>query len=173
MTLACLFPGQGTQSPGMGRTLAAAYPAAARIYAEADARLDFPLSQVCWSGPDSRLGDITIQQLAIFTTSVAAFQAARSEGFHPRWVAGISLGGFAAAVAAGALSFADGLRAVAARGRCMAAHAAAGGMYAIWGLPRPLLNAVLEDLARRGVAAYRAVRYGTAEHLVACPPEGG
>jgi [acyl-carrier-protein] S-malonyltransferase len=109
--IAFVFPGQGSQEVGMGQALAEHYPAARAIFAEADNLLDFPLSRLCFEGPEAELNDTLNTQAAIFVTSLAVLAALRAAGYttQPAYVAGHSLGEYSAYAAAGALTLADGL----------------------------------------------------------------
>src|SRR5512146_2528418 len=109
---AFIFPGQGSQSVGMGRELASLYPVARRTFEEADAALGLKLSQVCWEGPEDKLRLTEITQPAILTVSVAAYRVLREKGVEPAIVAGHSLGEYSAHVAAGTLTFQDAVRTV-------------------------------------------------------------
>src|SRR3954468_4931754 len=104
---AFLFPGQGSQSVGMGRELAAMYPVAQETFDQADAALGYKLSQLCFDGPEDKLKLTEITQPAILTVSVAAYRVLREKGIEPIYVAGHSLGEYSAHVAAGTLTFAD------------------------------------------------------------------
>jgi [acyl-carrier-protein] S-malonyltransferase len=117
--LAFLFPGQGSQTVGMGRSLADHFPVAAHTFAEADEALGIPLSKVIFEGPEEDLRLTENTQPAILTVSVAAWRVLAEHGVHPALAAGHSLGEWSAHVAAGTLSFADAVRAVKARGRAM------------------------------------------------------
>src|SRR5579883_170302 len=121
--LAWVFPGQGSQAVGMGRDLYDRYPAARQIFDEADDALGFRLSRLCFEGPEEELRQTINTQPAIVTTSIACFAAAygRLEVVDgaPAFVAGHSLGEYSALIAAGALSFSDGVRLVRERGRLM------------------------------------------------------
>src|SRR3954466_11716610 len=117
--IAFLFPGQGSQSVGMGKELAALYPVAQETFDEADAALGFKLSQLCFEGPEDKLKLTEITQPAILTVSVAAFRVLQEKGIVPAMVAGPSLGEYSAHVDAGTLTFADAVRAVRDRGRYM------------------------------------------------------
>lgn len=134
--LAFMFPGQGSQYPGMGRDLAENFPAARRVFDDADAALGFPISQVCFSGTEDDLKLTANTQPAILTVSVAAYRALEEKGIKPEFVAGHSLGEYSALVAAGGLDFADAVRLVRKRGEYMQEAVAAGNgaMAAILGL---------------------------------------
>src|SRR3569833_1078544 len=117
--IAFLFPGQGSQSVGMGKDLAAMYPVAQETFDEADAALGYKLSQLCFEGPEDQLKMTEITQPAILTTSVAAWRVLQSKGITAQYVAGHSLGEYSAHVAAGTLTFQDAVRAVRNRGKYM------------------------------------------------------
>ena len=142
MSVALLFSPQGAQSVGMGRDLAAVSPAARAVFAEADATLGWSVSEVAWAGPEERLNDTRHTQPCLVTTSIACLRsleealAARGERLAPAFVAGHSVGEYAALVAAGVLSFADALRLAARRGALMADAQVGGGMAAVIGLDR-------------------------------------
>lgn len=137
MTIAFVFPGQGSQSVGMGKALAEAFPEARAVFDAADDALHEKLSTLCFEGPDDALKLTSNTQPAILTVSVAA-HAAFSKRFAtaPAFVAGHSLGEYSALVAAGALSLADAVRSVRARGTFMqeAVPAGVGAMSAVLGL---------------------------------------
>ncbi|MEE8389766.1 MAG: ACP S-malonyltransferase [Anaerolineae bacterium] len=142
---AYLFPGQGSQHVGMGRDLCTTFPVARAVFDQADRILGIDLSQLCFDGPSDTLNDTWNTQAAIFVTSVAALRALEERGTdRPVYIAGHSMGEFSALVAAGALSFEDGLKLVRERGRLMkqADEHSPGGMAAILGLERELLEAI-------------------------------
>lgn len=131
--IAFLFPGQGSQTVGMGRELAERFPVAASTFAEADEACDFPLSQLCFEGPEDELKLTENTQPAILTVSIAALRVLTDHGIEPAVAGGHSLGEWSTHVAAGTLSFADAVRAVKARGRAMqqAVPAGQGAMAAV------------------------------------------
>ncbi len=135
--LAYIFPGQGSQSVGMGKDLFEGFSSAREVFHEADEALGFPISDMCFAGTDEALALTANTQPAILTTSIAAFRAMEAEGFpKPDFVAGHSLGEYSALVAAGALSLADAVMTVRNRGTYMqdAVPIGAGAMAAILGL---------------------------------------
>ncbi len=134
-SVAWIFPGQGSQAVGMGRIAAQIDPEAAGMLAMADEILGIDLSSIMANGPAEALLSTPIQQPAILTASVAALVALRNRGALPdaAYVAGHSLGQYAAFVAAGSLGFADAIRLVRLRGELMERHGA-GAMAAILGM---------------------------------------
>ncbi len=134
--LAFVFPGQGSQAAGMGKALAEAFPAARAVFEEADRAAGFPLSRLCFEGPEEELKLTANTQPAILACSVAAYRVLEEKGVKPDYVAGHSLGEYSALVAAGALSLADAVVTVHRRGEYMqqAVPAGEGAMAAILGL---------------------------------------
>ena len=149
--LAFLFPGQGSQYPGMGKELADKYPAARSVFTEADQALGFSVSDLCFTGSEDSLKLTANTQPAILTVSVAAYRVLAEKGVRPDFVAGHSLGEYSALVAAGALEFADAARLVRRRGEYMqsAVPVGVGAMAAILGLA-PVQVAELCRKAARG-----------------------
>jgi [acyl-carrier-protein] S-malonyltransferase len=147
--IALVFPGQGSQKVGMGRALADAFPAARATFEEADDALGERLSELIWNGPEDALTLTENTQPAILTASIAAFRVLESEGLTTSvaFMAGHSLGEYAAYVAAGTFAFADAVQIVRRRGRYMqeAVPAGTGAMAAILGLdPESVTQACLE-----------------------------
>ncbi len=148
---AFVFPGQGSQKAGMGAALAAGFPAARRIFDEADDALGMKLSALCFTGPDDQLALTANTQPAILTCSIAAWTVLRAEvGVAPVVCLGHSLGEFSALVAAGALAFTDAVKLVRLRGEAMQAAVPAGV-----GAMAAIVNVPAEDLEARCVAASR------------------
>ena len=147
--IAFIFPGQGSQKLGMGRVWAEASEEARAAFAEADEALGFPLSKLCWEGPEEELGLTENTQPAIVATSIAIHRAlgALAPALQPIAMAGHSLGECSALVAAGALGFADALRLVRRRGQLMqeAVPVGVGGMAAIIGMDPVAIAAVAAD----------------------------
>lgn len=139
--IAFVFPGQGSQTVGMGKALADAFPICRETFEEADAALGMSLSSIIFDGPADRLTLTEITQPAILTTSVAAWRLLDSRGCRPSIVAGHSLGEYSAHVAAGTFSFADAVRTVHHRGRYMqeAVPVGTGAMAAILGADEALV----------------------------------
>lgn len=153
--VAFVFPGQGSQFAGMGKSLAEAFPVARQVFEEADEALGFSLSNLCFEGPDELLKLTENQQPALVAVSTAAFRVLRERGIQPDFVAGHSLGEYSALVAAGCLSFADAVRLVRKRGQYMqeAVPPGVGAMAALLQLPEGKLDAILGEAAQGEVVS--------------------
>jgi [acyl-carrier-protein] S-malonyltransferase len=164
--IAFLFPGQGSQAAGMGKALADAYPAAQRVFQEADDALSFPISRLCFEGPDDQLKLTENTQPALLTVSIAALAVLRENGHTADYVAGHSLGEYSALVAAGSLSFTDAVRLVRKRGRYMqeAVPPGVGAMAALLKMPDGKLDAVLAEAAQGEVVT--AANLNSPEQIV-------
>jgi [acyl-carrier-protein] S-malonyltransferase len=170
MTLALLFPGQGSQAVGMGKALFEASEAARTVFEEADRVLGFPLSRLCFEGPEEELRLTANTQPAILTHSIAALADLRArfpeklEG--AAFAAGHSLGEYSAGVAAGAISFADAVALVRARGTFMqeAVPAGVGAMAAIVGLAPESVQEACREAAQGETVA--PANYNSPEQTV-------
>jgi len=171
--LAFVFPGQGSQTVGMGRDVYETSAAARATFEEADRVLGYRLSELCFVGPAERLNDTAVAQPAVLATSIALFEAmvesvtqkigrrvtdgseprgvmALPENMRPTYVAGHSLGEFTALVTAGVLPFADALRLVAERGMLASTRGARGAMAAIIGLSAQDVELVISQTVEAG-----------------------
>jgi len=155
MKIAFLFPGQGSQYAGMGKSLADRHPVARATFEEADDALGFALSKLCFEGPDEDLKLTENPQPALVTVSTAAWRVLESMGTVPDFVAGHSLGEYSALVAAGSLQFADAVRLVRKRGQYMqeAVPRGVGAMAALLKLPLDTLDAILAEAAQGEVVS--------------------
>ncbi len=163
---AFLFPGQGSQFAGMGKSLAGKFPLARQAFEEADDTLKFPLSRLCFEGPTDQLKLTENTQPALVAVSTAVWRVLEAEGLRPDYVAGHSLGEYSALVAAGAISFACALRMVRNRGRYMqeAVAPGVGAMAAILKLPEGKLAAILAEAAQEEVVT--AANYNSPDQIV-------
>ncbi len=161
-----LFPGQGSQSVGMGKELFGNHAVARQTFEEADEALGYRLSQICFEGPEEKLKLTEITQPAILTASVAAWRVLREKGLKPDFVAGHSLGEYSAYVAAGTLRFADAVRTVRNRGKYMqeAVPVGVGAMAAILGMDLEKVTGVCHDAAQGEVC--EPANINSAEQIV-------
>jgi [acyl-carrier-protein] S-malonyltransferase len=150
MSLAFVFPGQGSQQVGMGMALADAFASSREVFEEADSALGFSLSGLVFGGPEAELQLTANTQPAILATSIAALRPLVARGIRPDWVAGHSLGEYTALVAAGSLSLTDALRTVRRRGQYMqeAVPVGTGAMAAILGLDLAAIEAACREAAQ-------------------------
>ena len=155
MSLAFLFPGQGSQKVGMGRALVEAFPEARAVFDEADQALGFSLSRLCFEGPEEELQLTANTQPAILAASIAAYRCLVAGGLEPDWVAGHSLGEYSALVAAGTLTLSEAVGAVRKRGRYMqeAVPVGQGAMAAILNLDLPAIEEACQKAAQGQVVA--------------------
>ncbi len=147
MATAFIFPGQGSQYVGMGKTLTERFSTARQTFAEADRVLGFSLTQLCLEGPADVLQLTENQQPALLTVSIAALRVLIEHGLKPDYVAGHSLGEYSALVAAGGLDFPSAVRLVRSRGRYMqeAVPPGVGAMAALLKLPEGKLDSILAE----------------------------
>jgi [acyl-carrier-protein] S-malonyltransferase len=166
--IAFLFPGQNSQYTGMGRDLAEKFSVARQTFEEADEALGFSISKLCFEGPDDQLKLTEFQQPAICTVSVAALRVLAEKGITPSWVAGHSLGEYAANVAAGSVSFSDAVRTVRHRGRFMqeAVSQGQGAMAAVLGLSSEETARACADAAAETKNIVSAANFNSPEQTV-------
>ncbi len=158
MGLAFVFPGQGVQRVGMGKSLVKAFPSLREFFTAADTITKRPISKLCFEGPEDELTLTLNAQPAIFTVSFACWVLISERGFRPQFVAGHSLGEWTAVVASGALEFEEGLQLVAKRGELMH-QAPTGSMAAILGTSLEQVERLCQAASEKGtisIANYNA-----------------
>ncbi len=155
---AFLFPGQGSQAVGMGKSLAESHPNIKAIFDRADEKLNDQLSELIFEGPQEELTLTINAQPALLTTSIAVLEFFRQSGIEPDYLAGHSLGEYTALVAAGALTFEEGVYLVRKRGEFMekAVPNGEGTMAAILGLDRDRLKEVTDEVTASGFSVQLA-----------------
>lgn len=170
--IAFVFPGQGSQAPGMGMDAAERLPAAAELFARADDILGFSLSRLCFEGPEEELRKTENTQPALYVSSAATFEVLKGSGVAPGIVAGHSLGEYSALYAAGVFDFETGLRLVRKRGE---AFARAGGirpgaMSAILGLDPETIEAICAEASAGGEVVVPANMNEPAQTVISGDP---
>lgn len=165
--IAFVFPGQGSQSVGMGKELYDNYPAAKAVFDEADKALGFSITDMCFNGPEEDLRKTFNTQPAILTMSIACYRVLQEKGVTPSVVAGHSLGEYSALVAAGALTFSDAVQLVRKRGQFMqeAVPLGEGSMAAVMGMERSEVIRICQQ-AQAEVGAVQAVNFNCPGQIV-------
>ena len=163
MSIAYLFPGQGSQHVGMGNELFQQFPS---VVEEANSILGYSLDELCTQGPEDKLGQTQFTQPALYLVSYLAGLAKQKENMFPDMAAGHSVGEFAALAAAKAFSFADGLRMVAKRGEIMA-KVRGGGMAAVIGLESNIISATLK---KKNLQKIDLANFNSPEQIVISGP---
>jgi [acyl-carrier-protein] S-malonyltransferase len=166
MKTAFIFPGQGSQYVGMGKSLAEKFAAARAIFAQADQALGFSITQLCFEGPAETLQLTENMQPALLTVSMAAWQVLAEQNVLPDFVAGHSLGEYSALVAAKSLAFDDAVRLVRKRGQYMqeAVPVGVGAMAALLRLPAGKLDTILAEASQGEVVT--AANFNSPDQVV-------
>ena len=164
---AFLFPGQGSQSVGMGKELADNFSVARQVFEEADQALGFSISNLCFEGPEEELRKTVNTQPAILTVSVATLRVLQQAGISFDITAGHSLGEYSALVAAGVLDFADAVRLVNKRGQYMqeAVPLGEGAMAAVMGMEREKVVEICAEVEKEA-GAVQAVNFNCPGQIV-------
>lgn len=165
-SVAFLFPGQGSQHVGMGKTFFDRYSSVKRLFEEASALVGMNFEKLCFEGPEADLARTDNVQPAITLVNLACLQALQDEGVSATAVAGHSLGEYSALCAAGVFGFADAIRLVRTRGAAMqaAAEQHPGGMTAVFGLDMKTMTAVCED--SRDAGSVEIANYNSPSQIV-------
>ncbi|QTD99691.1 ACP S-malonyltransferase [Streptomyces cyanogenus] len=174
--LAFVFPGQGSQVPGMGSDLLERHPELARPYFDtADEVLDIPLSRICFEGSTEELRDTSVTQPAVYLVSLVAAAVLRAKGLRPAVVAGHSLGEYTALACAGTLDWVDGLKLVRRRGLLMAEvnRRTPGSMAAVVGLPADRVRELCEEVSGAGQEVVEVANFNSAQQTVVSGTAGG
>jgi len=170
---AFMFPGQGSQTVGMGVSTAERWPEAKAVFDQASQVLGWDLLAVCKEGPEDKLRQTDIAQPALYVSGYAAAVALKAAGVNPDAVAGHSIGEYAALATAGVFGFGEGLALVRERGRLMqeAAKARPGAMAAVLGLTEDVLTALCEKAKDAGICV--PVNFNSPEQIVIAGEVGG